>query len=69
MFQAILLSGTEMASPDTRKKFELTTKYRVITGAVGKYQFGDKKIPICEFIVYFLYIFKVLYLYMNLKSY
>ena len=48
MFQAILLSGTEMASPDTRKKFELTTKYRVITGAVGKYQFGDKKIPICE---------------------
>ena len=30
MFQAILLSGTEMASPETRKKFELTTKYRVI---------------------------------------
>jgi len=48
MFQAILLSGTEMASPETRKKFELTTKYRVITGAVGKYQFGDKNIPVCE---------------------
>ena len=29
----------------TRK---LSTKYRVITGAVGKYQFSDKNIPICE---------------------
>jgi len=48
MFQAILLAGTEMASPETRKKFKLSTKYRVITGAVGKYQFGNKNIPICE---------------------
>ena len=48
MFQAILLSGTEMASPETRKKFNLSTKYRVITGAVGKYQFSNKNVPICE---------------------
>ena len=48
MFQAILLSGTEMATAETRKKFKLLTKYRVITGAVGKYQFGQKNIPVCE---------------------
>ena len=48
MFQAILLPGTEMASLETRKKFKLSTKYRVITGAVGKYQFGKKNIPVCE---------------------
>ncbi len=48
MFQAILLSGTEMASPASREKFKLSTKYRVITGAVGKYQFGKDNIPICE---------------------
>ena len=48
MFQAILLSGTEMATPEVRQKFELLTKYRVITGCVGKYQFGKKNIPVTE---------------------
>jgi len=48
MFQAILLAGTEMASPESRKKYQLETKYRVITGAVGKYKFGNKNMPVCE---------------------
>ncbi len=48
MFQAILLSGTEMATPEIRQKFELLTKYRVITNCVGKYQFGKKNIPVTE---------------------
>ena len=46
MFQAILLSGTEMANSETREKFKLLTKHRVLTGAVGRYQFGEKNIPL-----------------------
>ena len=48
MFQAILLSGTEMANSETREKFKLLTKHRVLTGAVGRYQFGEKNIPVTE---------------------
>jgi radical SAM superfamily enzyme YgiQ (UPF0313 family) len=48
MFQAILLSGTEMANRATREKFKLLTKYRVLTGAVGRYQFAEENIPVTE---------------------
>ena len=48
MFQAILLKGTEMANPQTREKYKLVSKYRVLTGAVGKYEFDKKSIPITE---------------------
>ena len=48
MFQAILLKGTEMANPQTREKYKLVSKYRVLTGAVGKYKFDKKNIPITE---------------------
>ena len=48
MFQAILLSGTEMTTQEVRQKFKLVTKYRVITGCVGEYHFGKKNIPVTE---------------------
>ena len=48
MFQAILLTGTEMATPKVRGDFEFKTKHRVISGAIGKYEFGDQTIPITE---------------------
>ena len=47
-FQAILLSGTEMANAQTRDEFKLLTKHRIMTGAVGKYKFGDDEVPITE---------------------
>ena len=37
MFQAMLLSGTEMASPATREKHGLITKFRTIPGCIGIY--------------------------------
>ncbi len=48
MYQAMLLEGTEMASQETREKFELMTKFRVIPGGLGVYQFGGKEYPIVE---------------------
>ena len=37
-----------MANSETREKFKLLTKHRVLTGAVGRYQFGEKNIPVTE---------------------
>lgn len=37
MFQAMLLSGTEMASKNTREQYGLVTKYRTIPGCLGFY--------------------------------
>lgn len=48
MYQAMLLTGTEMASQETRKQHGLMTKFRVIPGAFGVYKFGDQNIPIAE---------------------
>lgn len=48
MYQAIMLPGTEMASQACREKFGLLTKFRIIPGGVGKYQFGDSQIPVAE---------------------
>lgn len=48
MYQAILLPGTEMATPDTRRKFGLQTKFRIIPGCFGVYEFGDEQIPVAE---------------------
>jgi len=46
--QAILLIGTEMASKADRKKFGLKTKFRTITGSVGKYTIFGKKYSVAE---------------------
>jgi hypothetical protein len=48
MYQAILLCGTEMASAETRSKFQLLTKFRIIPGGVGSYQFGDEEVSVAE---------------------
>ena len=39
----MLLPGTEMASRETRKKFKLKTKFRIIPGALGMYNILNKK--------------------------
>lgn len=46
VYQAILLIGTEMASQETRDKFRLITKFRVIPSSTYVYQFGDEQVPI-----------------------
>ena len=48
MHQAMMLIGTEMASQETRRKYELLTKYRITQGGVGVYQFGDQEVPVAE---------------------
>jgi len=48
MYQAIMLMGTAMASEATRKKFEMQTKYRIVPGCIGSYQFGDDEISVAE---------------------
>jgi radical SAM superfamily enzyme YgiQ (UPF0313 family) len=48
MFQAMLLRGTEMASPETRKTFGLVTKFRTIPGCVGIYDLFDEPHPVSE---------------------
>jgi len=40
MFQAMLLLGTDMASGKTRENHHLNTKFRIIPGCIGTYQFG-----------------------------
>ncbi len=48
MFQAILLSGTEMATREMRNEFKYLTKFRVIPGGVGTYQFDDISFSVAE---------------------
>ena len=48
MFQAILLSGTEMATSEMRQEFRYLSKFRVIPGGVGTYQFGDTSFSVAE---------------------
>lgn len=48
MYQAMLLSGTDMASQATREKFGLLTKFRIVPGGVGVYEFADEKVRVAE---------------------
>ena len=48
MFQAMLLVGTEMADKETRKNYQLKTKFRTIPRTLGYYDIIDKKYPIAE---------------------
>lgn len=48
MFQAMLLTGTEMAAPSARKDYQLKTKFRTIPGCVGIYDLFDGKHPVSE---------------------
>jgi len=48
MFQAMLLTGTEMAAPDTRREYDLRTKFRTIPGCVGYYDLFGNRHPVSE---------------------
>jgi radical SAM superfamily enzyme YgiQ (UPF0313 family) len=48
MYQAMMLMGTSMASQQSREKFKLGTRFRVLPGGIGVYKFGDAEIPIVE---------------------
>ncbi|MBT4769032.1 MAG: radical SAM protein [Rhodospirillaceae bacterium] len=48
MYQAMLLFGTSMASLETRKEFQLLTKFRAMPGCVGGYKFGDEEARVAE---------------------
>lgn len=48
MHSAMLLSGTQMASSEDRKKFGLQTKFRTLPGNVGKYFILGKEHSVAE---------------------
>ena len=48
MFQAMLLSGTEMADRQTRKQYSLITKFRTIPGCLGVYEILGQQHPVAE---------------------
>ena len=48
MYQAMLLVGTDMASSDTRRKFDLLGRYRIMPGCLGTYKFGDDTAAVAE---------------------
>ena len=48
MFQAMLLSGTEMASQSTRAQYGLVSKYRTIPGCLGIYSLLGNDYPVTE---------------------
>ncbi|MGH6952601.1 MAG: hypothetical protein ACREGL_00340, partial [Alphaproteobacteria bacterium] len=48
MYQAMLLIGTDMASSDTRRKFDLLGRYRIMPGCLGVYKFGDDSVAVAE---------------------
>lgn len=48
MFQAMLLTGTDMATQATRQTHGLITKFRTIPGCVGIYDFFDERHSVAE---------------------
>ena len=48
MFQAMMLSGTEMANQATRKEFGLVSKFRTIPGCLGIYSLLGEQHPVTE---------------------
>ena len=48
MYQAILLTGTNMATQQTRQMYVLKTKFRVIPGGFGTYQFENGPFHVAE---------------------
>jgi hypothetical protein len=48
MYQAMLLAGTEMATPECRRTYGLLTKFRTIPGCVGMYPLFGEDHPVAE---------------------
>lgn len=49
MYQLMLLAGTEMAGFESRKKFGMLIKWRVLPGCAGKYRILGKEYRIAEY--------------------
>ena len=43
IYTLMMLSGTDMASAETRNKYKMETRYRVLPRCFGMYSFGDEK--------------------------
>jgi len=48
MYQAMLLTGTEMATPQCRERFGLQSRFRTIPGCVGIYNLFGADTPVAE---------------------
>lgn len=48
MFQAMMLTGTHMASRQVRTAHGLLTRFRVLAGCAGFYKLGEDTVPIAE---------------------
>ena len=48
MYEATMLTGSDMTSQETRDTFGLVTKFRLIPGGVGLYEFGDDQVRVAE---------------------
>ena len=49
MYQLMLLVGTEMADKETRNKYQMLIKWRIIPTCAGTYEIAGKKIGVGEF--------------------
>jgi len=48
LFQLMLLPGTEMATPESKAKYGMVTKYRVLPRCYGNYEVLGRKIGVAE---------------------
>ena len=48
MYQAMLLVGTDMATHASREQYGYITKFRIIPGCIGIYEFFGEKHPVAE---------------------
>ncbi len=49
MYQLILLNGSEMDTPETRQKYVMRTKWRVLPGCAGIYSILGEDHPVAEY--------------------
>ena len=43
LYTLMMLAGTEMSSPESRNKYKIQTRYRVLPRCFGHYKFGNEK--------------------------
>jgi len=48
MFQLMLLPGTELFTPEDRKRYDMRTHYRVLPRCFGNYSVGDERVVTAE---------------------
>ncbi len=47
-YQLMLLHGSELNSVETRKKYQMQSRFRVLPRAFGKYEMGDREVRIAD---------------------